>query len=845
MSLEAANRAPSMAGEEIQPGKVHYFRGRDPKQWLMNIPTYRRAKCRSVYSGIDLVYYASRQHLEYDFLVAPGADPRAIRLRFDGVSRLHLAANGDLIGGLFRLRKPTIYQESRGIRIPVSGTYILTRGQRVGFRLGPYDPSRPLVIDPVVVLMRTDQSLATDTMGLALDASGNIYLAGDSLCSAYVSKLDPSGSTLLYEASFGGTSINGECVDGVSSSAGVAVDASGGAYITGSTDSNSFPTTANAFQRTSVETPDSKGRHLYDAFVMKLDMAGLIVYSTLLSGNALDVGRSVAVDAAGNAIVTGYTQSRDFPIASALQAENRGLSDVFVTKLDPTGSSLVYSTYLGGPGYDSGASIVVDVAGNAFLTGQTNSLDFPVVNATQPASGGGQCYNARPCYDAFAAKLSPSGSLIYSTYLGGSDDDIGAAITPDAEGNVYLAGQTQSLNFPTANAVQRAAGGCISNNGWVCADAFVTKLNASGQIVYSTYLGGSSFDSATAITVDPDGAATVSGTTTSSDFPTHNPIQPNYLTFADAFVVKLNKAGSEMLFSSSLGSCTVYSSCRGTGTLNTLVVDRLGSLYIVESLYDATNVWGWPETATVISRIDLTGMPILNPRGIVNGASLHYGPLAPGEIVTIFGSGMGPLAARELGFDPNGLAATSLGGTRVLFDGVASPVLYASPNQVSAVAPYALAGKSNASVRVAFGESMSDGVLLPVAAAAPGIFTADSSGSGEAFATNEDGSRNSPNHPASRGSTIVVYATGEGLTDPPSLDGKRAEDPSPRPILPVSVWIGGIPAELLYASGAPGQVAGLMEIKVRIPAEVASGDASIKITVGGLDCQPGVTIFVR
>jgi uncharacterized protein (TIGR03437 family) len=271
----------------------------------------------------------------------------------------------------------------------------------------------------------------------------------------------------------------------------------------------------------------------------------------------------------------------------------------------------------------------------------------------------------------------------------------------------------------------------------------------------------------------------------------------------------------------------------------------LGALYIVESLYDATNIWGWPLTATVISRIDLAGRPAIAPNGIVNGASLRPGSLAPGEIVTIFGSGLGPVGARELTFGADGFVAKSPGEARVWFDGLGAPVVYASANQVSAVVPYAIAGKSKVEVLVQFTETMSDGVTMPVAAAAPGIFTVDASGTGEALAINDDGSRNSPSHPAGQGSAIVLYATGEGLTNPPGLDGKRAEDRAPQPVLPVSVKIGGLPAELLYAGGVPGQVAGFTQLKVRIPARVAPGDAAIEITVDGIASQPGVTIAVR
>jgi uncharacterized protein (TIGR03437 family) len=838
MSLEHANRSPIIFGTDEQPGRVHYYEGSDPKRWRTNIPTYRAVKCRSVYAGTDLIYHANQQRLEYDFLLAPGADPRAIRLRFDGVSRLRLASNGDLIvGDRLRFRKPAIFQESNGRRTEVSGTYRLYGGQHAGFHLAAYDASRPLVIDPVVVFLQVGYG----GEGLAVDGTGNVFVAG----SGALSKLDPAGiliySTYLYPSASGNMY--------ATTIAGIAVDAGGNAYVTGATNSLDFPTTANAFQRTSPESPGpGKG----DAFVMKLNPAGSIVYSTYLAGKSNDGGFGIAVDNAGNALVTGWTESHDFPTANALQADNRdplgctNCAQAFVTKLDPTGSGLVYSTYLGGgKGYDFGRGVAVDGAGNAAVTGQTGSADFPTLNAAQSAFGSGACSAVPPsCSDAFAAKLSPSGHLIYSTYLGGSNGDVGFAIAADAVGNVYVAGFTESPDFPTAKAFQSAMAACVPNGGWVCGDAFVTKLSASGQIIYSTYLGGSSNDGATGIAVDRDGAAFVSGLTASFDFPTLNPIQANYISFEDAFVAKLSPAGSTLLFSTYFASCLPDVGCKATYAQKP-VIAQAGVLYVAETIWDATTTWGYPETAGVLAKIDLNGAPMLDAHGIVNAASFRSGPVAPGEIVTLFGDGLGPFVSSQLQLDSAGLAATLLNGTRVLFDGVAAPMVYTSPNQVSAVVPYEVAGRSSTEVRVEFTGTKSDAVTMPVAAASPGIFSAFYPASGEAIATNEDGRINSPNNPARRGSIISLCATGEGLTNPPGVDGKRAGDQSPRPVLPVAVRIGGIAAEVLYAGGAPGQVAGVMQLNVRIPADVAPGNTSVELSVDRFTSQSGVTIAVR
>jgi len=292
--------------------------------------------------------------------------------------------------------------------------------------------------------------------------------------------------------------------------------------VTGHTSSTNFPT-ANALQ------PTNGGA--YDAFVAKLTADGSsLVYSTFLGGSGEDGGYGIAADPEGNAYVTGWTRSNNFPTANALQPTSGGFDDAFVAKLSADGSSLVYSTYLGGGRYEYGNGIAADSAGNAYVTGYTSSTNFPTVNALQPASGGGSA-------DAFVAKLTADGSsLVYSTYLGGADLDVGRGIAADSEGNAYVTGETLSTDFPTANALQPTLGGYY--------DAFVAKLTADGSsLVYSTYLGGSGEDMGRGIAADSEGNAYVTGETLSTDFPTANALQPAIGGAADAFVAKLTADG--------------------------------------------------------------------------------------------------------------------------------------------------------------------------------------------------------------------------------------------------------------------------------------------------------------
>src|SRR5438046_915685 len=454
MSLVGAAPKPPVSGLDELPGKANYLIGKDPAKWRTNVPTYAKVHYRAVYPGIDLVYYGNQRQLEYDFVVAPGADPNRIVLGFQGAERLEINAEGELVlhaaGEVIRQRVPVIYQEINGVRTKIEGRYVLKDAHRVGFQVAAYDQNRPLVIDPTLVYATYLGSSGWDYgSGIAVDAAGSAYVTGSTSSAdfptanalqaakagfqnAFVTKLNPTGSALVYSTYLGGSGGDG--------GTGIAVDTAGNAYVTGSTRSIDFPT-VNPLQ--AAYGGDG------DAFVSKLDAAGsALLYSTYLGGSGSDAGCGIAVDTCGNAYVTGETRSTDLPTTpGAIQTTYGGscmtcVGDAFVTKLDATGSALVYSTYLGGSSGDEGLGIAVDAAGSAYVTGGTGSADFPTTaGAFQTTYGGG---------DAFVTKLNATGTaLVYSTYLGGSRGDGGFGIAVDAAGSAYVTGSTNSTDFPT------------------------------------------------------------------------------------------------------------------------------------------------------------------------------------------------------------------------------------------------------------------------------------------------------------------------------------------------------------------------------------------------------------
>ncbi len=547
--LERANRNPQIAANDKLPGKSSYFIGNDPRKWRANISTYAQVRYRGVYPGVDLIYYGNQRQLEYDFIAGPGADPKRIALTFAGAKRSRLDPHGNLVvdlgGAQVIQRAPLIYQEIGGVRRPVAGGYQLRGANTVGFKLGRYNHARPLIIDPA----------------------------------------------LLYSTYLGGS------VDAGAFGFGIILDSSNNAYVTGGTFAADFPASAGAFQTTFAGVSD--------AFVAKLNSSGTaILYSTYLGGGGYDVGYGIELDASNNAYVVGYTESADFPTsAGALQSTFGGVSDAFVSKLDSSGATLLYSTYLGGSGTDSGHAIALDSSNNAYVTGYTFSTDFPTTaGAFQTTFAGAG--------DVFVTELNSSGTaLLYSTYLGGSSADYGSGIALDSSNNAYVAGQTASPDFPIITGAFQAtfAGGTD--------DAFVTMLNSSGTaLLYSTYLGGSGADYGDGIVLDSSNNAYVSGQTFSADFPTTaGAFQTTFAGAGDAFVTKLNSSGSAVLYSTYLGGS-------GTEDALDLALDASNNAYVT----GGTNSADFPTTAgafqTTLAGADDAFISMLDS----SGATLLY-----------------------------------------------------------------------------------------------------------------------------------------------------------------------------------------------------------------------------
>jgi hypothetical protein len=475
MRLLGANSEAKATGVEELSGTVNYFIGNDPKKWRTNVSTYGKVEYRNIYPGVDLLYYGNQRQLEYDLVVAPGADPGVARLGISGVSKIRIDQSGDLVldtsAGVVHLRKPVAYQRTQNGQQSIDVKYELGGDDQVAFDVGSYDHSKQLVIDPVLVYSSFLGGSGSDTgafAGIAVDSAGSAYVISSTNSTDYpianaaqpsfgggtsdvvVTKFKPDGSGFEYSTFLGGSATD--------NAAGIAVDSSGNAYVTGQTDSSDFPTTTGAFQRNKPSTGFNTA-----AFVTKLSPSGsALVYSSFLGGSLSDTGTAIAVDSSGRASVTGLVNSKNFPVTFGAPQPTGDytfgiIGDAFVTTFAADGSSLVFSTYLGGKLLDQGTGIAVDPAGNVYVVGYTTSSDFPTVNALQPVFGGVE--------NAFIAKFNPNTStLVYSTYLGGSGADQGLAIAVDSAGSAYVTGFTESTNFPTVKPFQAALDGAVSIN---------------------------------------------------------------------------------------------------------------------------------------------------------------------------------------------------------------------------------------------------------------------------------------------------------------------------------------------------------------------------------------------
>lgn len=624
MHLLNADPAAEIRGVDPLETRANYFIGNDPSKWHTDVPTFARVLCERVYPGVDMLYYGNQRQLEYDFVVAPGADPENIKLQFDGGKKVAVDKEGNLIvkAGEAELRhnRPVAFQERDGIRSEVPVGFDLLADGVVGFQLGDYDRSRELVIDPVLVFSTyLGGSLLDVGRAIFVSSAGNAYVLGESRspdftdgsadnADVFVGTFTASGGSFSY-AFFGGSK------DEIAT--GLAVDSDGNAYVSGSTQSD------NLAGENSIN-PALSGPS--DAFVAKLKptIAGLS-YLTLIGGSGSETGVSITIDDSGNAYITGRTTSADFPTVNALQSGyGGGDSDAFVSKITPVGSSLVYSTYLGGSGSENSfekSGIAIDATRNAYVTGDTNSTDFPLKDAIRSS-------NSDLHLDAYVSKIDPAGgALVYSTYLGGGNEDTGTGIAADAAGNAYISGSTKSTSF-TGSGVTRPAGST--------SDAYVAKLNSAGSAFsYLTFIGGpAGNEAAEAIAVDSSRNAYITGSTSLGVgtagplFPTVRPVQSYFAGKAiDVIVTRLSPTGV-INFSTYLGGS-------GDETGLGIAVDSTGAIYVTGFTDSENFLTAEPLRSENAGGVDLFVAKI-NPDADPNGP-LIYNVVLVGKQMRVLG----------------------------------------------------------------------------------------------------------------------------------------------------------------------------------------------------------------
>jgi len=582
MKLEGANTESAYVGVQLLEGRTNYLRGNDESQWRTEVPSYAGVRYEEVYPGVDMIWKGSAHGIgatQYDLVVKPGADSKQISLRFAGADALELDADGNLLirtaVGVLRQNRPNTHQLVDGVRREVESGFRID-GMSVSFNLGEYDHSQAVNIEPPIELVNpvslTYSSFLGGTSndegyGIAIDAVGSAYVAGFAHSTNFpttsgtyqttssgtqdvvVTKLNAEGTAMVYSTYIGGGSEDRATK--------IAVDAAGNAFITGITQSANYPIAPGAF--------DASHNGFEDVFVTKLNAAGSgLAYSTFVGGSSSDAAFGLAVDLAGNAFVTGSTLSSDYPASSGV---HNGSRDVFVTKLNAAGSVLSYSALLGGSSNDEGYAIAVDAVGHAFITGLTQSTNYPTTDGAYDRVHNG-------FGDAFIAKLNSNGAgLLYSTFVGGNSTEFGAGIAVDGGGSAYITGPTFSIDYPTTISAFDT-----THNG--NRDVFVTKLNAAGSdLSRSTFIGGSNSDEAYGIAIDTTGNAFVAGTTESANYPTTGgAFQASFSGVRDVFLTKLNAFGTGLAYSTFIGGSSVD---LGQG----ITIDAAGHAFVTGSTF--------------------------------------------------------------------------------------------------------------------------------------------------------------------------------------------------------------------------------------------------------------------
>jgi uncharacterized protein (TIGR03437 family) len=920
MRLLGADPQARLEAVEELPARSHYLVGA-PERWRSSIPHYARLRYRGVYPGIDLEFYGDRGRLEYDFRIAAGADPSQIRVVFEGADSVEPGAGGDLLvrarGGLLRQHSPVAYQA--GSEIPVR--QVMEGRRQVAFRPGWYDRRKPLVIDPVISFATYLGGSGDDSItGLAVDPQGNVYVAGYTTSAdfpigvqsriggqsdAFLAKLDPAGA-LAYVTYLGGA--------GQDEAKALAVDGSGAVYVTGETYSRDFPRTPQSVLW--VDSPEPRifvvklnpvGNTLdwaaslgsgtvgalavdpggnsclagwtswsgfpllrpfqsalrgTDAFVAKLNRtASALLYSSFLGGSAADRAYDITSDAEGNCYLAGHTLSQDLAVVNAADSTYGGLGDAWAAKVNTAGG-LVYLTYLGGSRAEEARAIAVDVAGNAYVTGYTESPDFPTRGAPFQRV-------LRGLADAFVLKLNAAGNtLVYSSYLGGDLLEVASDIAVDGLGGALLAGLTGSANFPaTSDAPQRNFAGI--------SDAFLARVDPSGAaLAFGSYFGGNGWEGDT-----PEGhvrlalygpEVLLAGTTGSTNLPTSAGQRVFRGGVADGYIVRWGgfpTAPLQIISPAPQVQCRAGQECEirfraeGGCPPYTWSVDSIPQEFQFDR--EAAVLRGAPALlrsfevrvsvrdrcgAAQDRAVRLTvvrGAPVV--RAVVNGATMREGPLTAGEIVTLFGSNIGPPALTVAPPDASGRFPVQVAQTRVLFDGIAAPLLYVQEGQTSALVPGALAGASRTRIQVELTGETSEPITRELASSAPGIFTINASGRGAGAILNQDGALNGPDQPAPRGSVVMIFATGQGELSPQADFGTTASFTTlHRPVLPVLVRMGDETVTPLYAGSAPGLTLGLLQVNATVPLSLTPGPAvPVTLVIGSASSPPGVTLAVR
>ncbi len=702
--LVGAAQTPLAAGEDLQPGKVNYFMGNDPTKWHTNVQTYAKVRYKNVYPGIDLVYYGSHGQLEYDFAISPGADPSRIQFEIKGAQQIQIDAQGDLVlqtaSGELHFKCPVVYQESVYQessdlqRTPVQGGYVMNDSTHIAFRVAQYDSTKPLVIDPVLVYSTYLGGSGNDQpTGIAVDDTGSVYVAGytdstdfplamlGSLPTGadhvFVAKLDSTGSNLVYADYLGGNAQDYGYA--------LTLDSANEVYVTGPTSSSDFPV-VNPYQASLLGS--------FNGFLSKLSADGsFLLYSTYLGGNSSDVPSTIAIDGAGSVLVAGYTSSINFPVINAYQATvSPNLGGLFgeygfLTKFNPDGSSLAYSTYLGGntnvpyncgdPCWGTPFSAIVGIAldsnGSAYVAGNTNTYNFPTTPGAYTLTDLAPQNNSV----GFVSKFSTAGLLDYSTYLyesSGADTSLNA-IAVDSFGSAYVTGIALSDGtFPVTSTT-------ICNPGtveWGCNFAFVTKFNPTGStFAYSTFLGPNNGATPVAIALDTNDDAYVLSSTASTAFSIVDGIEP-YTNGDDLLLVEIDPLASSQIFATYLGGSANESPAG-------MVLDSTGNLYIT----GATDSTDFPVTQGTFQSL---------LAGSNDGFVLKIGPnaapaaaLSPGQL---------QYAAESVGSTSSAQSVLlrNMGSSPLLISSITASANFAETNNCGSSVPAA----SNCAVSVTF-----------------------------------------------------------------------------------------------------------------------------------------------